>query len=243
MKSACAKIKHRNDDVTRRRELMSDRLPGHYFTLIVVALAAVGTMELAWAAEDAPVWTLRVDLSWVDPSGDFVATSVDDGTVATSFDAGFGGGLRGEYHFSERFGVELGVLSAGSVDITTGVSGGTVGSSLELSSFTPFTVGLNVHLTPDHPLDLYAGPLIALVRYEDVEIRAAIGTAGTNVSVDNDVGWGGIIGLDLPLGERGWLVQANLRYIESDMKDSGGAVSIDSQFDPVIFSIGFGYRF
>lgn len=195
------------------------------------------------AADSEPTWTIRLDLSWVDPSGDFVTTSVSGATVGTSFDTGFGGGLRGEYQFSPRLGVELGVLSASSVDITSGVFGGTIASGLEVSSFTPFTVGLNVHLTPDRPFDLYVGPLLAFVSYSDMDIRATIGTGSTSESVDNDVGWGAIIGLDVPLGKGGWLIQANFRYIETDMKGSGGAISINSQFDPVIFSVGFGYRF
>ncbi len=208
------------------------------FVLVVMMMA-----QPAQAAGDEPVWKLRVDLSWVDPSGDFVTTNVGGGTIGTSFDTGFGGGLRGEYQFSRRLGVDLGVLSAGSVDITSGISAGTFASGLEVSSFTPLTVGLNVHLTPDRPLDFYVGPLMALVSYSDVEIRTTIGTAGTSESVDNDVGWGAIAGLDVPLGERGWLIQANLRFIQTDMKDSGGMISINNQFDPVIVSVGFGYRF
>jgi len=151
--------------------------------------------------------------------------------------------VRGEYQFSPRLGVELGVLGAGSVDVASGIFAGTVGNAVQVSSFTPFTVGLNVHLTPDHLLDVYAGPLLALVSYSSVDVQTTIGNASTSVSVDNDVGLGAILGLDVPIGERGWLIQTNLRYVDTDIENSGGVILINSEFDPLIFSVGFGYRF
>ncbi len=211
--------------------------------LFVVALAVTTAVQTTRAADDDPAWTVRFDVAWADPSGDFEATATGAGTLETSFDSGFGAGLRGEYQFSPRFGLDLGVLSVGSVDISAGVVGGTTGSNLEVSSFTPVTVGLNVHLTPDRPLDLYVGPVLAWVSYSGLDIRTAIATAGSSVSVDDDVGFGAIIGLDVPLGEWGWLIQANLRFIATDISNSGVAVTIDSKFDPLIVSVGFGYRF
>jgi len=213
------------------------------WTLGMVALAFMVLAHPAQAAEGEPVWLLRLDLSWVDPSGDFVTADVGGTTASAGFDTGFGGGVRGEYQFSDRYGVEIGVLGAGSVDVASGIFGGTVGSAVQVSSFALFTVGLNVHLTQDAPIDLYVGPLLALVSYDSVDVRTTIGTATTSVSVDNDVGLGAILGLDVPIGERGWLIQTNLRYVDTDIENSGGIILINSEFDPLIFSVGFGYRF
>ena len=210
--------------------------------IVALALTAMSVMP-ARAAETEPAWRLRFDLSWVDPSGDFVSADVGSSTFTAGFDTGIGAGVRGEYQFTNMLGVEFGVLGASSVDVTSGLFGGTLGTSVEVSSFAPFSVGLNVHLTQGRPIDLYLGPMLALVRYDSVDVRTTIGTASTSVSIDNDVGWGAILGLDIPLGGGGWLIQTNLRYIDTDIESSGGGIPISSEFDPVIFSLGFGYRF
>ena len=216
--------------------------------LLAPALAmAQGPTDGAVTAGPAPEvedpWRLRFDLSWVNPSGSSVFVNTGGSALGIDFNTGFGAGLRAEYLFSPRYGVEFGLLGAGNVDIASGVFGGAAASDLDVSGFAPLTVGLNVHLTPDSPVDVYLGPLLALVNYSSVDVRSIFGVAVTGVSIDNDVGWGAIAGFDVPVGKGGWLLHANLRYIDTDMKDSGGLVSFDSEFDPVIFSLGFGYRF
>ncbi len=187
-------------------------------------------------------WRLRFDLSQVNPSGTIVSANTERDS-GIGFDVGFGAGLRGEYQFTERFGVEFGVLSTGEVDFASGLLTGRTRSGLGVSSFTPTTMGLNIHLTPNRPVDLYVGPLLALVGYSNISLWADSGAAGASVSIDDDVGWGAILGFDVPFGDRGWMVQANVRYINTDMRDSGETRSFNSKFDPVIFSLGVGYRF
>ena len=216
--------------------------------LLVPSLAlaqgpTAGAVAAGVALKVEDPWRLRFDLSWVNPSGSSVFVNTGGSALGIDFDTGFGAGLRAEYLFSSRYGVEIGVLAAGNVDIASGIFGGTFGNDIEVSGFTPLTLGFNVHLTPDAPVDLYAGPLLALVNYSSVDVWTFPGSAGTGVSIDNDVGWGAILGVDVPLGKRGWLVQANVRFIDTDMKDSGRGISFDGKFDPVIFSLGFGYRF
>jgi outer membrane protein W len=194
------------------------------------------------ATRDRP-WRLRFDFSWVNPSADVVIFNAGGTSVRTGFGTGAGAGLRGEYLFSSRLGVEVGVLGAGSVGVTSRIFGGTVGSDVEVSGFAPFTVGFNVHLTPEHAVDLYIGPQLALVRYSSVDVWTGWSGANSTVSIENDVGWGVILGLDVPLGNHGWMIQANVRYIDTDMKNSREWIAFDSEFNPVILSVGFGYRF
>ena len=222
---------------------MNTGLTQRWTSLGIVSLAVIATTGPTWAVEEKPLWRVGVELSWVDPSGDFVATNVSGTTSEASYDTGVGGGVRGEYRYSSRYGVELGVVSAASVDVSSQVVAGTTASSVEVSSFAAYTVGVNVHLTQDRPVDVYVGPLIALVQYSDVEAGTTLGGTTTSVSIDDDIGFGAIVGIDVPLGERGWLVQASLRYIKTDIKGSEGGVTIDSDFDPLIFSAGVGYRF
>ena len=187
-------------------------------------------------------WRLRVDLSWIDPSGGFVVTDADGAAGAISFDGGVGAGVRAEYQLSNRLGVEFGALATANIDLAFDLSDNATGSHVGVSSFVPVTLGLNIHLTPGRPVDLYAGPLLALVHYGSVAVRTGIGTGDSPVSAEDDAGIGAIVGLDAPLGDHGWIVQANLRYIDTDMKNSSKALS-SSGFNAVIFSIGLGYRF
>jgi len=209
----------------------------------VLVFVIVAAAEPALAQHHDPSWILRFDLSIVEPSGAFNSVNVGGGTVESRFATAVGAGFRGEYQFSTRLGVDLGILGAGTVAVKTGILDGTIGSEVTVGSFAPFSLGLNVHLTPDKNMDLYVGPQLVLVSYSGVEVRAAPGGVGNTVSVDNDTGWGAIIGLDIPVGKHGWIIQTNLRYIDTDTNGSGSTISFSSEFNPVIFSLGFGYRF
>lgn len=91
--------------------------------------------------------------------------------IVLLFMAPTAGGMKAECRFSRRFGVEFGVLQASSVDGSCGIFGGTTGGSVEVSEWTPVGLGCGGHVTPDRPIDVSVGPLLALVPYRDVEIR------------------------------------------------------------------------
>ncbi len=211
--------------------------------LAFIAWLLFACTQPAGGQEFQPGWRLHLDLAVVNASGDFVAVDVGGAGVDVDFDSAVGAGLRGEYRFSELLGVEIGVLGAGSVDVKAGVFDGGVGTAVGVNSFSPVSLGLNFHLTADSPVDVYAGPLLAIVNYGDVDVETGIGGATTSVSVDSDVGWGAIVGLDVPIGSRGWTLQTNVRFIETSLKGSHDDLSFDSNFDPFIFSLGVGYRF
>lgn len=229
----------RQSENNRSTRSVCNLFPSRWFTLFIVTLAAVAITGPARAAEDDTHWRVALEFAWVDPSGDFATTNVNGNTVRATYDTGYGAGVRGEYRFAPQYGVELSGLGAGSVEL----SAGTTGSYVRVSAVAPLMVGFNFHLTPDRAVDFYVGPMLGLVRYSDVEYHAGFGAVSTTVSVEDDFAWGAIAGLEIPIGSRGWQVQGNLRYIETDIRDSGGPISIDSEFDPLILSIGFGYRF
>ncbi len=184
--------------------------------LATLTLCATGPVR----ADDESGWRLRFDLAFVD--------------------TGAGFGVRGEYQFSRRLGIDFGFLTAGGVDMS---ASWVATSSLDVSSFTPLIAGVNFHLTPDRWVDLYLGPQVALVEYSEVDFFATPGSAGTSVSIDRDLGFGAIVGLDVPLGEnRHWAVQTSLRYLATSMEGSTAGNRVDVDFDPMIFSLGIGYR-
>jgi len=186
---------------------------------------------------------LAFDLAFIDPSGDNVAAGVGPGGVNVNLDPGAGAGLRLEYRFAETLGVEFGVLGASTFDVTVGDLGDGLGVSTGISSFAPLTLGLNYHFSSGDRVDFYAGPFLALVRYGDVSVQTGTSGVVAREAVDTDTGWGVIVGLDIPLGSGSWLLQSNMRYIQTNMKGTAANGTFDSDFDPLILSVGFGYRF
>jgi outer membrane protein W len=188
-------------------------------------------------------WRLRIDFGIVDPGGEQGGVEVGGATARVKTDCGAGVGARGEYQFSRWLGVDIGALASGSAEVRASAGIGDIGTAVQVSSFVPLTVGLNVHLIPRSRPDLYIGPLLAYSIFSDVGVQTGLTGATSFESVDNDLGYGAILGLDLPLGQKGWLFNLNLRHIKTEMNGREGSDRIDADYDPTIFAIGFGYRF
>ena len=196
----------------------------------------------AAGAADGPM-QLRVFALSMDPTGDTVF--VPDTGERTRFDAdaGYGGGVELEYRASERFGVDFGVLTADPmIDALIDETGG-ITASAQLR-VTPVYVGLNVHLTPTSRADLYAGPLLAYVAYSSFDLVTDPWFLKEEFVTENDWGVGIAVGLDVRLGDRGWLLNAAFRYLDTTLEASPPDGSIGTtDVDPMIFSVGVGYRF
>jgi len=221
-------------------------------TTLIVALCvmAFSSTSVATGAEEKAK-TVRVGLLWVDNNLDF--RQAEDGTsVGLTGDAGFGLGLAVEYPANERVGVELGAQWSEN-DLQLELRGEMFcGSAFcavtATDSVRPLTLslGLNFHLTPERGADLYVGPVLGYVLYPDADFRA-MGEA-VEVSIDDDLAWGGVIGLDVPFGDRGWQFSASIRYLQANADATGrddegeaGRASID--LDPLTVAVGVGYRF
>ena len=229
----------RHADNKQRFGPIGKLFPSRWLALVVLALVLILFANTAQAKEDETGWRVALEFTWVDPSGDFSTTSGDGNTVRASYNTGFGVGMRGEFQFARQYGAELSAFGAGSVELSSGTSG----SFVRVSAVAPIMAGFNFHLTPDRPVDFYVGPMLGLVRYSGVEYRAGFGTATTTIAVEDDFTWGAIVGLEIPIGSRGWQLHGNLRYIETDIKSRGGPILIRTEFDPLIVSVGFGYQF
>lgn len=221
-------------------------------TTLIVALCAV---TLGWAgaasADVEKTWIVRVGALWVDTDLDFRQTE-DGSSVRLTGDAGLGFSLVGEYRVTDRLGVELGAQwSENDLELEYGgiaFCGSafcivTVGDSVRPLTLS---VGLDIHLTPGRRADLYVGPVLGYVLYSDPTFRAMGETL--RVSMDDDFAWGGVVGLDVPLGDEGWHLSGGVRYLEAgsdvtarDEEGVAGTASLD--FDPVAVFVGFGYRF
>ncbi len=105
------------------------------------------------------------------------------------------------------------------------------------------TVGVNFHPLRHERLDLYFGPL-AGVSYSETEFDSGRFTASfsdfTSVTpLDRresdqqaELVYGAALGVDVPVGEKGWLVSTVVSYLETEM-----------EVDPWTVQVGLGHRF
>jgi outer membrane protein W len=210
--------------------------------LFVVAIATIMMAGVAAATE--PGWQLKVKGIWADPNLD--DREADEDIVATaSADGAFGLGLGVEYLATERFGIELGVMRA-TPDINVRLEAPLYGTSISESdelTMTPLTLGLNVHLTPNAPVDVYIGPMLAYVMYDDIELE--LGDEREVIRFEDDFTWGVNLGADYPLGER-WSLTAGVSYLDTvleDKSDDDEDDDNDSYFGTTVFSVGAAFRF
>ncbi len=161
-------------------------------------------------------------------------------------DTGGGLGFNAEYRFSRRLGIDLGLFSGGSVDIEahTFRAGGTSWVTYDSLTFTPLTAGLDIHLTPDSRVDLYACPMVALIQYGSLSWYDQPDGFATDVDFDEDFALGARLGIGVPFGRSRWSFQANVTYLDTSLKGRGpNGVRIDSGYDSTLFGLGAGYRF
>ena len=102
-------------------------------------------------------------------------------------------------------------------------------------------LGLNYHLTPGRRADWFIGLFGGLVDFDDTTYNA-LGEAFNFDYDDGEFGYGLNAGVDVPFGaESSWVLTGGLRYLLATAEEQSGASELD--VDPVIFSIGIGYRF
>ncbi len=191
-------------------------------------------------------WQFRVSGVWVDPDIDFTDES-DGDRIRAGSDSAIGLGLAFERRVSSRLGIEFGALTVEpDVTLDADFAGGPNLTASDGVSFTAITAGLNIHLTPDKAVDLYIGPLIGYILYGDVGFRAQLGgeTLAQNFSADDDFALGAQIGADVAFGDGPWSLNLAAKILDTSLEvtnDEGDETSLG--FDPLILSVGFGYRF
>lgn len=217
----------------------------HIRVSLVIAAVFVFFAAYPTPAEggDGP-WRLRVSGLMMNPTGDTVFVPESGEKIAYDGGSGYGFGVDLEYQASRRIGIDFGVLSATPVIDVLIDEVGVISASAE-PRITPVFAAFNIHLTPNGPVDVYVGPLLAYVFYSSFDLVVDPWfLTEEGFTSDDDIGVGVSLGLDVRLGERGWLLNAAFKYIDTTMVASapdGGIGKTD--IDPMIFSVGVGYRF
>ena len=209
------------------------------FTIVFI----FGTALAAVAEGRERPWTLRISGLSMNPTGDSVFVPETGEEIRYDAGNGWGYGLDVEYRASRRLGIDFGVVTAEpTIDVLIDEVG--VISARAQPRITPVYFGLNIHLAPDGPVDVYVGPLLAYIFYSSFDLVVDPWFLTEGFTTDNDVGVGVAAGLDVHLGEGGWLLNAAFKYLDTTLVASppdGGIGRTD--IDPMIFSVGVGSRF
>lgn len=217
--------------------------------LVLLSVSALCGALAAPASAADERWHLRVFAAGFDP--DISETIVNDGGndihIGGESDLGFGAGL--EYRFTDRFGIELGIMEgAPEVNLRTDVPGfGRIAVSDAMDTVV-VSGDFLVHLTPASPtLDLYLGAGIANVSYGDLRYEVA-DLDSFAVRVDDDFTWSVRAGVDIAFGQDShWAAVGGLRYISTDVDlrqtdpPAGETVSVGA--DLFNFTVGLAYSF
>jgi hypothetical protein len=224
--------------------------------LLFVFIAVALTLAVPSMTEAKSLWHLRVFGVWIEPDLDYKVPADDDTDLLATADGGFGLGISAEYQFSDRLGLELGILRA-SPDIVLDYYLREFDASFSVSdslAMTPITLGLDIHLLPESRLDLYLSPFLGYVRNSDLEftINQSFEVGGqiitiedaARVQVASDVAYGATLGVDIPFSSRPWAVATSLRYLATELNatDPDGE-SITPDFNSWILTVGLRYTF
>ena len=229
--------------------------------LLGCLVVAGGVLETRASDRDH---VLRLGVVWIAPTGEwttdgFFVEPVDpetrvefSGDLTLEPDDAVGVAFSYEWRLTRRLGAEVGFFGA-QHDISGRLTGvaqlirnednevldemtfdetETVGDI----TFTPWTVGVNVHLTPAKKIDVYAGPYLAYVLYGDLDID------GDKIPIDDEFTFGVVAGVDVPIGIGGWMFCGSLRYLHTQATASDTDRMV-LDFDPYVAQAGAAYRF
>jgi len=230
----------------------------------IVVLMVCCAVTAAPAAETANV--VRFGALWSHPTGDLTSDGffVEDlgdgtrlefsGTLTVEADDALGFAFGYERRLTDLIGLDFNLFQANH-DVDGTLSGiariidNTTGAILDETPLeltetvgdvdvTPVLVGANFHVSRGRSFDLYLGPFLGYVLYGDLEIE------GEKVSIDDDLAFGAVLGVDVPFRGDRWTFCAALRYLNTKAEPKDMAPE-DSPLDvkPWIAQVGFGRRF
>ena len=221
------------------------RTPRNNIPMIVLAalaMAAITSFPPVAQAEEASRWTVKAGIALVDTSKPFAIDKPSGGQVHAGGNAELGATIAVEYRMSRLIGLELATLYAKSPDVddTTNGNNDEIG---EGPSFLPIIAGANFHLMESDKLDVYVGPRIAFVNFDDFNLN--IDGQSTAFEVADEFAWGATAGINYQIGDGRWSLVAEATYLDIDMEitQQGSSASVTNAFDPLIVNLGASYRF
>lgn len=212
---------------------------------VAVALIAVTLVAVPVAAEE---WQARFAANWTDTA--LSIREVDEDGVALRFEGGdsLGLSLGFERRVSDLVGLDFAIdFARPENQIAITPPGGDEISATAAMDLWTARAGLNFHLSPGRPVDVYLGPAVAWLHAPGSSTFSAEvdgHTSSLTIEADDGFGWGGTAGADVDLGG-GWTLGVSYTYVAADLDftdgTEGGERTLD--LDPSTLRLGVGVRF
>lgn len=187
-------------------------------------------------------WTIRGWGARVDPTDDkWRGEWLGIGEASQfSLTRGVGVGADAEYQMNRRWGVDFGLMAGVPLEMHWMFDTSALWEmdTADMDLMAAF-VGLNYHFLPDKRIDVFAGPFVSLYEFGSTSLETAMGF-DTKVDPDGEFALGAVVGVDIPFSaDSPWIATGAVRYTPLSIEDS----PVKFDVDPMIFSLGIGYRF
>ena len=199
--------------------------------LAVIALLGMSASTMAGE------WQVKVGGSVVSPTGD---TKTALGTFKADYEYAFTPSV--EYLFNDNISAEL--LLATPISHAVLLDNQTV---LKIKQLPP-TLTAKYHFKNSSAFTPYIGVGgVAFIPWDESE-RGAVKGLGAKIHVKEDYGFAGQIGFNFqPADAKNWRVFFDARYAqispEVTLNDSLGGGKFDLDIDPMIYTLGYSYKF
>ena len=146
------------------------------------------------------------------------------------------------YFFTKNIAAELILTYPQKHDVELGGVG--IGSVKHL----PPTLTLQYHFNPEGQIRPYAGLGLNYTRFSSVDLDAGTVLGGSvPLRIDrSSFGWAAQVGADVQIAPK-WFLNFDVKYVAIDtdifIKGAGGAKVTKLGIDPMLYSVGIGYRF
>lgn len=226
-------------------------------SLLVFALAL--SLSGVATAHEAGSWVLRAGVGTVEPKDDNLELGTFalpvGGTIANTavqVDRGTSLTFGGTYMFTANWGFDILAALPFSHDINVSSSDLAADLPLGETKHLPPTFSVQYHFSPDTAFQPYVGVGLNYTTFFDEEVTAeAVSIGVTDISLDDSFGLALQLGADVELNDN-WLLNVDFRYIDIEtdatVTVTDGVLSASAdigtvEIDPLVFAIGFAYRF
>lgn len=196
-------------------------------------IALITLMGLSASAAMAGQWQVKVGGSAIAPTQD---TKIANGTLTVEADSELAFTPSVEYFFNDNISAELLLATPISHDVTVNGSNAvklkhlppTVTAKYNFKNSTGFTPYIGVGATAFIPWDEETSGVLA----------------GTKVKVKEDYGYAAQLGFNYqPTDAKNWGVFVDVRYADLNPKVETVVENFKLDIDPVIYTLGYSYKF
>jgi outer membrane protein len=214
----------------------------HHPLASAAVLAALLGLAAGPAAAGAGDWLLRAGVTTVAPDAGSDAIPATGDTLDVDDDTTLGFNV--SYFVTDNVAIE--VLAALPFTHMVSAEGGALsGADVVEIDHLPPTVSAQWHFLPSNNIRPYVGAGLTYFLILDDESQLG---AGTDVSVDDGVGFAVQAGVDFDIAPN-WFLNLDLRYISLsvDAEVSGAGAGVDGTYDvdidPLVYTAAVGYKF